>query len=168
MTRVTVRFLSGDGKGNKGFLDRQCPQHHSWWVTPEGAFVVKPKDGDLIYRLLLAPPRSFALLLIDNSPVNLIQLAVANDKVEIKGDTPLEFTINGVVHSYTVYEMEHALKHGPEGKPGIMALMKIFGKPSADLIAKDEQPKAKLGRPQIREGPKKQIQMSGNLTTVSL
>ncbi len=104
--RVTVPFLT-----NCEYVDLAAAPDYAWWVTEEGAFALRAADYATIAKLLVRPPLRFCLALLDgDGAVNHLQLMLANDVREIKGDTPLEFTVNGVPHTYSVYELEEALK----------------------------------------------------------
>lgn len=145
--RLTVSFLGGLYK------DRQCPVNHSWWVTEKGAWGVGKADCAEVYECLLDPPKKFFLSLLDGGSDNHIQLAVANDNQEVRADTPLNFTVNNIQHTYTTYELSEALKHGPDGKePGVRALIKIFGnydgviEPKQQIVLKEGE-KRPVGRP---------------------
>lgn len=120
---ITVRFLGG------GFKDRQCLKNHSLWITPEGVWGLLPTDAGLIYKHLLNPPLTFSLSLLSEPKVeNLLQLMTCNDLSEIIADTELKFTIDNKVHSYCVYELKEALRHGVDGKmPGVRALVERLG-----------------------------------------
>jgi hypothetical protein len=117
---VTVNFLSGGSK------DRQRASEHSWWITPEGAWGVREKDHALLLEYLLDPPNHFCLMLRESTPLRA-QCGKENNFQEIHADTPLAFSVDHAPMSYTVYELEEALKHGPEGKePGVRELMRIL------------------------------------------
>lgn len=142
--KVTVRFL------DETLKDSQAGENHSWWITETGSFGVRAADGPHLYPLLLKPPLWFALALKDGNGPNLMQLMTANRCEDVKGDTPLSFTYNGVKHEYTVYELEQALQHGPEGKePGVQLLLKTFG--SHSLTNGVPEAKRKVGRPKMEE-----------------
>lgn len=137
--RTTVFFLS------KGFRDGRCAMDHSWWITGEEAWAVRaPEDARALYEHLLEPPLLFCLALADGER-NHLQQAVVNDLDEVRADTPLRFTLNGIVHEYTVYELEDALRsNDPAGRrPGVGALMRLFG--GHALPPRDERKKP--GRP---------------------
>jgi len=95
---------------------------------------------------------------------NLIQLAVVNDLPEIRDDTLLAFTVNGVVHHYTTYELSEVLKTGdPNGKdPGVQALWRIVGPTKIDLVISQDE-KRDRGRPKKEElrSLGKTVRMSG-------
>lgn len=142
-----------------GFKDRQKPRDHSWYVTEDGAWSVRREDADELFANLLDPPRRFALSLIDGEGViNHPQLGVANECPEIKADTPLRYTLNGIVMAYTVYELEEMRKekNGGQGKsPGVQALVRLFGRPKPG-------DKRGRGRPKMGEAnsPQKVIRQS--------
>lgn len=121
--RITVRFLDG------GFSDRQNPCKHSWWITLQEASGISKYNYHALYRLLLNPPLCFCLSLrTDEKTDNLIQLSVANDLEEINATTELCYTLNNIKLVYTIYELEEAIKHGPEGKmPGVRMLVETLG-----------------------------------------
>lgn len=55
-------------------------------------------------------------------------MAEANDFKEIQGETPLVFTYNNTVQTYTVYEFKEGLKTGSQGKmPGVQTLLTFLG-----------------------------------------
>jgi hypothetical protein len=117
-----------------GYRDRQKPVEHSWLITEEGAWAVRREDADELYANLLDPPRKFALALIDGDKMkNHPQMGVVNELPEVKADTPLRYTLNGIVLTYTVYELEEMRKanNGQGKSPGVQALVRLFGKPKA-------------------------------------
>jgi len=95
-TRITIPFLK------EGYKDTQSPRKHSWYITEKGAWAITEEDKQSLYRLLLNPPESFVLsLLADNSMINHLHVAEANDLVlPLKGNTVLKFTLNNVIHRY--------------------------------------------------------------------
>ncbi len=161
MRRVTVRYLDND------FKDRQACKDHSWYVTKQGALGVRKQCASHLYPLLLNPPYTFSLALIDDSTTNLIQHWVANDVVEVKANTTLKFTINNIAFDYTVDELEQGLRNGSEGRlAGVRELIKLFGPYKLPpLVDPEEGPKGR-GRPgpktveQVRKD-KRVIQKSG-------
>lgn len=128
--RISIRNLNGL------MQDCQAPVNHSWWITNEDAisFSPNPKQGPEIYKLLLKPPIRFCLTILDGkTPIqNKLYHSVVNDLVEIKGHTPLHFTVNNIPHKYTIYELEETLKRkSDQGKePGVRALLNLFGRPA--------------------------------------
>lgn len=143
--RVTVNFMGG------GLKDRQEPRHHSWWVDTTGGWAVNKQCAEDMCLRLMMPPHQFVLsLLTDDCKENLIHLAVANDLVEIKADTPLTYTLNNKPLEYTIYEFEEAMKHGTEGKsPGVRALFDFFGiyTIATNRVEEIQEVKRKRGRP---------------------
>lgn len=121
--RVTVFFLDGT------LRDSQCAMRHSWLLTEQSANAINRSNYSLLYDTLLNPPRRFCLSLLDGENyVNRLELIQANDNMEVSADTVLHFTINHIPHSYSVYELEHALRHEPGGKsPGTQALIRLLG-----------------------------------------
>ncbi len=141
--------------------DSQAPRNHSWWITEEGAWCITPNNGLILQKALLTPPLRFTLMLLEGiDQINHLHKAILNDLPEIKADTPLGFTINNIPHTYTVYELEQAIKNGPECKsPGINSLFKILNlhteKPPIsddDDLCFDKQPvKNPVGRPILQK-----------------
>lgn len=143
--RVSVRFLDGT------FKDGQAAYNHSWLIWREEARGIKPPCAHLLWQYLLKPPAPFCLALIyGEGQQNHLQFAVANDYDKIQADTPLRFTLNGMIQKYTVYELQEAIKTGKDtGKePGVQTLVRLYGLPQAP------QPEKKAGRKtgQIQEG----------------
>ncbi len=112
--------------------DRQTAKKHSWWITREGAWAIPqpfiPPNPERVYSLLLKPPNPFALLLRKDTD-NQIQLGIVNNGSGVLADTPIQFTFDNVLHSYTVYELEQTLKTGEvTGKSaGTRILIETFG-----------------------------------------
>lgn len=120
--KLTARFLDDT------FRDGQTPVRHSWLVTADEARAVRTIDGPLLYPILLKPPRRFFLALATPGNDNLLQLAVANDLAgEVRADTHLTFTLNGVPHSWTVYDLREGLKNSEGEGSGVRVLMQTFG-----------------------------------------
>lgn len=148
--RLTVQFTDGKLK------DSQTPANWSWLITDHE--VKSPVLGRLeIYRTLIRPPARFVLALLDGPGPNLLHLAVANDYStrDLLNDSPIKFTLNNVAHTYTVFELEHALKTGnTEGMmPGVGALVRLFGLPPKEETA-EEKVKRGSGRPSTKERSK--------------
>ncbi len=141
--RVTVTFL-GSGK----YQDNQTAADHSWWLTPAEAKAIHPASHPALYPLLLSPPPQFAMALrTDPTIPTYLQCVEANDNEEVLADTPLRYTVNNVVHTFTVYELEHALRHGLNGKAaGVRELVKLLGDPPADLLPEEDPQKRHEGR----------------------
>ena len=130
---------------------------HSWWITERGAWVIGPDDKQALYEKLLCPPLKFVLTLLDsNSSSNLLQLAAVNQHNTIKANTPLEFTINNIKFTYSVYELKEGLSNHKEGKPGkepgVRELIKLLG-PCHIL----ETEKRSRGRPTTEEAEQNSI-----------
>lgn len=150
--RVTIDFIGG------GFKDGQSAEKWSWFVTPEHAYALRPDellDRDALYNKLLDPPRQFSLALKIELPTQLQHIEV-NDLPEINSGTPLKFTLDNKLLTYTTYELEYALKHGPEGTdPGVQAIIKMFGAPVRENVPEEPAP-PKRGRgrpPKVKEEP---------------
>ena len=135
---ITVRFLTD------GIKDRQDPSTHSWYVTEQGAWGIRPQDGLALFKALLNPPNRFWLSLITEQNLkNHLQLVISNDLKEFTPEMDLFFTVNGTSHSYSVAELDLFCKGKQEASsPGLLALIRIFGKPPVD-----EQEKRGRGRP---------------------
>lgn len=152
--RVTLHYLK------EGFKDGQCLRKHSWWLTPEGVRILREADYPTLYQLLLNPPHVFCLVLHSptRTPVEL-HLAVLNEHSVLKAETDLIFTLDNVQLSYNSYELEHAIRHGVDGKsPGVQQLLSFLGKPPT-LPEKEKNGK---GRPVSEENKsQKLIRVSG-------
>lgn len=140
--RVTVPFLTIDN--DPPFKDRQCAVNHSWFVTEDAALAIQ--NPAALYQKLLAPPKRFFLsLLSDKEQKNHLQLCEVNDFPEVRADTPIAFTLDNIKHTYTVYELEEALRSEPTGKePGVQAIMRTLG---PYTLPPRPQPEKKRGRP---------------------
>lgn len=169
-TSLTATFLDGSYK------DRQMPIRHSWWITKDGATAINWLDKQRLLPLLLKPPCSFCVALIDEpiyepnkQPIrNEIHLAFANDISVIKAETTLQFTINNTAHTYNVYELEQATKYqGLTGRmPGVRALIKWMELPPPKPLESSSGRKyaSKIGNPkQLASDPciKATVRMSG-------
>ncbi len=156
--RVTIRCLDGS------FIDGQCAENYSWLIKEDGCFYVPvTKDSNPLYPILLDnPPLRFSLMLMEKGKAkNMLQFGVVNDLTTIQADTELAFTINNIPHTYTVYELDEALKHGPEGKsPGTQALIRFLGeyKPDYWLNGNGKDEKKERGR------PRKEDMIDGRIT----
>lgn len=141
--RVSLRFL------DERLLDRQAIARHSWLLTPEGIRGIDDGCKSLLYDVLLTPPRRFALALRAETGETLLQLAVVNQHDAVAANTTLYYTLDNIRHSYTVYELEHGLKHGLDGKmPGVRALVRFLGPRAVEPITLNEEPEErKRGRP---------------------
>jgi hypothetical protein len=147
---ITIFYLSGEGK--ERYADRQTLREHSWLLMADGIRGIRhdvANDVQSMYQFLLAPTTRFALALkVGEKDHNHIQLAAVNNHDIIKADTPLVFTINGVPHTYTVYDLEMAVKTGLEGRePGVRELINLFGPPPVKHEDKEEETKRGRGRP---------------------
>jgi len=78
---------------------------------------------------------------------NLVHKMKVNEHQSMTADTRLDFTLNNIPHSYTVYELEQGIKLGPDGRePGVQAILRFLGTPPAT----PEKPK-EVGRPKNDE-----------------
>lgn len=175
MKSVSVRFLSG------GLKDRQEARHHSWWVTETEAVALRhghATDAAALYEKLLRPPKHFflALRVFGEGVDALLQLARVNSYEGIHADMPLRFTVNNIVHEFSVYELTEAVKNSPKGYgPGVRALVEWLGAPPAELKKRLMPPEEKKnivagkdvgGRPKPKDDAKttarKVVVASGN------
>lgn len=148
--RVTVHFLNGS------YRDGQRTHLHSWWITPEISLAINGLDKDLLRQRLVSPPRTFVLSLVTSGNVNMLHHAVANDVCELKADTPLRFTADGLEMSWTVYELQEAIRHGPEGKsPGVQFLHRLIGSPEPEPYVEQTPVTPQGGRPPALEDGRK-------------
>lgn len=158
---ITVQWLDGTIK------DRQTPPNHSWLLVDDmrlngdgkNAWVIDTKlhpsgtpKNEQLYQKLLNPPTKFSLSFIEFGAQNHIQLCTTNEVVKVEAATPLSFTVNGLPFIYTIQELDHALRHGPQGmEPGVQALVRLLG--PSDLFTEEERLKReaeknpKMGRP---------------------
>lgn len=137
---ITTYFLNGT------FKDRQTASQHSWWITRSESKAIKDLDYQSLYKLLLKPPHQFVLSLVEQNTTNHLHLAVANDLVEIKVGTPLAFTINNIPMTYTIYELNEAIKNNTKGKePGVHALIRFLGEYKKEESKPEET--RRVGRP---------------------
>ena len=162
--RVTVNFLRQE---NGDYKDGQTRANWSWWLDHTGAWAVGPNDCAALYARLLKPPVRFVLMLLDSpDAVNHIQLAVANDNAIVKADTPLFFTIDNKPLSYTIYELEAALRGGVSGRePGVQALVRLLGPHTLPPLPEDPKRGKEVGRPKplpdAKDTVKKAVTRSG-------
>jgi hypothetical protein len=171
--RVSINFLGGTLTDEKGvernwFRDGQSAQNHSWWITEQGAWAIERLDHPLLWDKLLHPPKRFVLAFKVPEQKNLLQLLVANDPGGIVGDTPLYFTQGGTKYSFSVYELEEAIRYNPTPYgPGVNALFKIMGEVPKEVKKKYPKPLERKvdGRPpalpESRSVTKKVITASG-------
>lgn len=130
---------------------------HSWLLTERGVHAIRrPEDVSRLYAFLLSPAKVFCLSLVDSdkdgNARNLIQLAKVNQFEAIAGDTALKYTLNNREYSYTPYELEEALKHGSEGKPGgVHNLIHWLGPYEGIARVDPEEKRESAGRPKKEE-----------------
>jgi hypothetical protein len=162
-TRLTVNYLSGE------WLDRQKPFDHSWLITKTNAWGIRPDDYPELFRFLLKPQCSFVLSLRtpDYQFHNYLQLALCNDIAEITANTTLYFTVNNSANSYTIYELEEAIRNDEEGKsPGVRTLLAMHRPPRPTEMNQHRG----RGRPRKEEEVdhrtvERAVRMSGLMTT---
>lgn len=140
--RITIHYL------NKAYKDIQSPEDHSWWITGNGAWAINELTHKLIYDRLLSPPIPFCLSLKTEKDPNRLQYAIVNDIGMIEAGTPLWFTINNLPMTYTIYELEQALRHNDlNGKEsGVRLLVSVLGPyqfPSLDIQSGAGRPTSK-------------------------
>lgn len=158
--RVTVNFLDGS------FKDVQCAMNHSWIITKNDAKAINDESRLKLYPFLLKPDNSFVLCLLEKGTKeqNQLFLSILNDIAEIKGDTVLKFTLNNIPHTYTIYDLESALRNAEVGQsPGVRALINFCGPFTLPPLVEKED---RRGAPKTRgTGPldtlRREIKMSG-------
>jgi hypothetical protein len=149
---VTALFLDGS------FKDRQCPEDHSWLVTRDGAHALDLESRetlDLLRDFLTRPPHEFLLSLRAGPLKNYIHMAHVNVVAEIKADTPLTYTVDGTRFSYTIHQLEKALRNPDECSGldgGSSELLRRFGPLPSE--PKREEPRRGRGRPPGRVADK--------------
>lgn len=178
---VTIYYLGGKlSEELPAFKDRQCARNNSWWIDENSAWALRSQDLQFLWMRLLKPPKRFILAFRDEikkpdkkgklieQPL-LLQLLTANDPGGVLGDTPLFFTHGCTTYQYTVYELEEAIKYGPEPYgPGVNALFRILGDVPNDIKQKYPRPSDKKdnGRPPAlpdsRSQTKKVVTASGS------
>lgn len=147
----TIDFLASGQK------DGQQAKNYSWYITDQAAYGLRNRqDFEMLWDRLLQPPKRFVLTLkaFGDGCENLLQLALINDPGGIIASTPLYFTLSNIEHNYSVYELEEALRNGPNAYgPGIRALWKFLGDPPEALkkrypSVREEENRRGRGRPQ--------------------
>lgn len=90
---------------------------------------MRNEDYSKVYEFLLKPPiRFFLSLHSTGGPRNELHCTLLNDQPIIRADTELYFTLDNVPQSYTIYELETALKQGGVGRhPGVQTLIRYLG-----------------------------------------
>jgi len=142
--RITVTGLGG------GFADSKNSKDFSWWCSERGAWILEKKDFPVLYPILLTPPLKFVLALRDSSGGdNVVHMMVCNAHEQIKANTELFFTINGVKHNFCLYDLQSCIVDNiGSSSPGVAALVRFLGKPP-DIITTSQEKKHDHGR-----GPK--------------
>jgi len=156
--RVTIRFLTG------GWQDIQTPARHAWWITSHGAWGVRSADHAKLYELLRKPPLRFVLALrSDACARNELHLQELNDHEALRADTKLRFTIDHLVHEYTIHELESLLKTGAGASPGVNALQRYLGPPPAALTPGPQEKKERGRPPDAPDGKSTQAYLAGKI-----
>jgi hypothetical protein len=135
--RVSITFLGGIAR------DGQAPRNFGWWLTDEARALLPGARGTvfkggasigldqraMLWRLLFEPPRRFALsLLVESRETNLHDVVLNDHLGEINAGTVHTFTLDNRPLTYSVYELEQALRYGPDGRePGVVALCNLLG-----------------------------------------
>ncbi len=148
--RITVFYL------DDSYSDGQSPEKHPWFITHQKAYSLY-EEGNSLYETLLSPPLTFSLSLVTPGEPNRLQHNTLNNLSKIQLDTPLSFTLNSQVLTYTIYELQEGILNGANGKePGVQTLIRILGEPSPDLLGdKRKDPEEKRGRgkpPPLEDG----------------
>ncbi len=145
---TTMIFMDGKMK------DREAATRHSLYFTETSWNAIGEKDSTAVYERLLKPPLRFVLSIIEPGIENKLQCCVANDHPTVRKDTRLSFTYNNQPQTYSIYELEQAVKNhqegvGTEGKePGVQILTRFLG--VYQPIISTSGVKRQVGRP---EGP---------------
>ncbi len=106
---------------NGKVIDYQAYRDHSWFLTlSKGEVIQLPDNKPELLKILLKPPHEFILSFNTEEVKPELHLMEVNEFDEIKANDELKFTVDNKPLTYTVYELEESLKHGPEGKaPGV-------------------------------------------------
>ncbi len=143
--RMTVRFLDGELKDGKSTME------YSWLLKKDGAYAIRKEGFEKLWEFLVKPEEIWCLAFLQGGEkLNHIQQFVVNHIKNLKADTPIQFTVNGIPHIYTIYELEESRKVGSEGmQAGTRFLFDLLQKviPALPL----EEPKEK-GRPTTKDG----------------
>lgn len=124
--RVTVHFL----RDPKLFRDGQCPMSLSWLITPGKAVVIEPFDFPSLWPILLSPPSTFTLALLNKEKINLLQKASVNTFNPVRADSELKFSLDNVPLDYTVNELTSLLREPGDingRSPGCRTLFELLG-----------------------------------------
>lgn len=138
-TRLELTFLDGSRQ------TKQCPRNHSWFLSSGQAFAITPHCYPTLYDKLINPPRCFSLSLLEGSgSINHLQLTLTNNLPCVLANTPLRYTINGVPHTYTVYELEEGARNDEAGiEPGSRELLRYLGIERQKLNQPEKRKKGK-------------------------
>lgn len=158
--RSTVLWLEG------GYRDSQSNRNLSWWIDGQVARAIRQQSRARLWELLLKPPHTFSLSLVEDNTENWLHHAPVNDIAEVRIDTPIAFNLNNIQYKYTIYEIEEATRSGElNGKnAGVTALFRMFGPPPN--IPERPKDKRERGRPPPApdgRSTKKAIRMSGTI-----
>lgn len=138
---VTIPFLD-----DKSWDDRQSPQNHSWWLQETEARAIRlpnstrtsSADIPILYNKLIHPPtqEAFCLAMVTSGYVSKLHQAKVNyTSSGFTQNSPIHFTLNNAEHTYTVYELQEAMRTGKNGKePGVRALLDTLGPPPSGVI----------------------------------
>lgn len=143
--RVTALFMGG------GLRDGQSPRAHSWLVTPGAALAIQPHSVRELYRTLLNPPCVFFLTLLEgaNPPAVMPHMIPTNENAVVEPQTQLRFTVNGIVLTYSVYDLRQAVREDWAADPGVTALVRLFGRPPKELVPEPEHGEVKREEPEV-------------------
>lgn len=138
----TVSFLGG------GLVDRKCPLDFSWVITRDWAGGVRG-DSDhyrkTLFTRLMNPAKIFCLSLIDGEGQrNHLQTAMVNELDKVGVHSEITFTLNGLVHTYTPYDLDKAIKGKVEAGGGVQVLLRLFGPYKVEVPEEDKRGR---GRP---------------------
>lgn len=136
------------------------PQHSSWFIIDKRARRIDHSCYAELREIVLKPPSQFVLMFLEVEQVNKLHLAKLNEHPEIRTDTPLLFTVDNVVHTYTVYELESAIQNGGNGVGGGSRWLASHLKPwgtemqSSEPITDDEddEPQSQPGKEPVKRG----------------
>lgn len=141
--KLTASFLSG------GYKDGTSPCDNSWIVTPSGAWAITTECGPRLYKRLLGPTQPFFLMVREgtSAPAGLIQSCPGNEPDAENPDKTYQFTVNNVIHSYSIVELQQSVLTGDQGRePGVRALIRIFGPVPRELVKLPELEEAEENR----------------------
>lgn len=160
---ITLQFLNG-----RGYQDRQAPSKWSWLITEKEALALRVsgqavfasgclQDRELAYQYLLRPNgQSFCLSLVSSGQVNQLHLACVNQSSSgFTAGAQFTYTLDGRQLTYTVHELEEAIRKNANGaSPGVRLLMEHLGPAPEGLVElnRDAPLKPKAGHPIVEQG----------------